>query len=68
MFLKVILGSIGILYDILWDLFNMLQIFANLRNLIVSDRKLHGSFVSPPCITMLAEALNSIVYFKPLEN
>lgn len=68
MVIKTILGKIGMLFDILWDMFNMLQIIANIRNLIVSNREIHGRFVVPPCIVMLAEALNSIVYFKPLEN
>lgn len=46
----------------------MLQIVANLRNIIVSERPISGLLVMPSCVVILLEAVNSIVYFKPFEN
>ena len=59
---------VGIVFDIVWDLFNMLQIVTNIRNIIMSDRLIHGMISAPASVTVLAEVLNSIVYFKPFEN
>ena len=66
-FFKLFL-SIGIIFDLVWDLFNMLQIVANLRNLTVSDRPINGTLILPSCLGVLFEAINSIVNFKPFEN
>lgn len=60
--------KIGVVFDLIWDWFNMLQIVANIRNLIASDRPIHGNFVVPSCITIFIDSLNTIVYFKPFEH
>lgn len=60
--------SIGVLFDLVWDLFNMLQIVANIRNITVSKRPINGLLVIPSCLIVLLEAINNTVYFKPLEN
>ena len=46
----------------------MLQIVTNIRNLIASDRNIHGAFVVPSSLILLSEVLNTIVYFKPFEH
>lgn len=66
-FLKFFM-SITVVFDLVWDLFNMLQIVASIRNIIVSDRNINGNLMIPPCIVLLLEAVNFAVNFKPLEN
>ena len=66
-FIKLFL-NIGIIFDLVWDLFNMLQIVANVRNMANSDRPIKGMLVLPSCLIVLLNTINSIVYFKPFEN
>ena len=61
--------NIGIIFDLVWDLFNMLQLVANIKNFTtVSNGNLSGRLVVPPCLTVMFQAIDFTVNFKPFEN
>ena len=63
-----LLFSIGIIFDLIWDMFNMLQIIANIQNMTITDRPINGLQVLPSCLNVLLFTVDSTVNFKPFEN
>ena len=60
--------KIEAVFDIIWDLFNMLQIISTLRFLNKKQEPFHGKFLFSSIMAIFLDLIDSIVYFKPLEN
>jgi len=63
--------KIGVIFDVIWDLFNMLQLIANILNLCVPSeipRDIIGRLNLPACVLMILINVNFTVNFKPFEN
>ena len=45
--------KIGVIFDLIWDLFNMLQLIANMKNLTVQNEGISGRLQMPPQVNVL---------------
>ena len=59
--------SVGVLFDLVFDLLNMMQVVVSVQYLMPS-KIIDGRFIGPSNVCQFLKILDSIVYFKPFEN
>ena len=55
-------------FDLIFDLFNMLQVLTTIRYIQMTTKSIHGVFLIPSIVLLLTNVIEQIVYFKPLQH